>query len=319
MILMRRDLKKNKKSVLIVLLLVMVLIAISVTVMVNKNNRDNTEYPYLSKRLFSENKNDIIVNFAPLRTQINNYLKDVNIESSTYIEYLPTGVSIRIGDNEQLVGASLMKVPVVMDLYKASEQQKINLDQEVLVEKTDLSSAFGELYKASDGTKIKLKDAAMLTLTQSDNTALNIVLKHTQEKTNLEDRSLNFLDVEQTQSEDGNRLYISARSYSSFFKCLYLSCYLNYYNSNYLLELMTKTPFNDLLVAGVNDSSIPISHKIGTFNQEVTSDCGIVYVPKRPYLICTMFKSDKESAKKYIQDISRMTYNYINDIKSSKD
>ncbi len=111
-------------------------------------------YPLLAKRLFLENRSDILINFQPLRKEIEEYLDRTGVKHSFYFEYLFTGSTIRYGEDTKLVGASLMKIPVVMDLYKSSEQGKIELDQQVTVRADDISKdpEFGnqESLKAGD-------------------------------------------------------------------------------------------------------------------------------------------------------------------------
>lgn len=109
--------------------------------------KDSTQYPLLAKRLFVDNPNDSFVNFVTLRQQLNSYFTDNNINGSLYFEYLPTGTSIRIAGDQLQVGASLLKVPAAMELYKAAELGKINLDDTVTIQQDWLDSAYGDLYK----------------------------------------------------------------------------------------------------------------------------------------------------------------------------
>ncbi|HRF28946.1 MAG TPA: hypothetical protein PL051_04930 [Candidatus Saccharibacteria bacterium] len=85
-----------------------------------------SSHPLLAKRIFLSKPNDILVNFEPLRSQLKEQLKYYDDEGkvSVYFEYLPTGTSIRIGDRKEIIGASLLKVPAVMELYKLVEQKK---------------------------------------------------------------------------------------------------------------------------------------------------------------------------------------------------
>lgn len=134
-----------------------------------------------------------IVNFQPLRAQIKDYLAYTGLAHSFYFEYLPTGTSVRDGDQNQLVGASLMKIPIVMDLYKAVERDKARLDQQVTVPQTVLGSEdqeFGNVRKLKAGDQLKLEEAAMIALKESDNTAAYTVFEHTKDLLPSEDQAL---------------------------------------------------------------------------------------------------------------------------------
>jgi beta-lactamase class A len=58
-------------------------------------------------------------------------------------------------------------------------------------------------------------------------------------------------------------------------------------------------------------TNINVAHKYGTSGGESESDCGIVYIPKRPYIICMMVSTDPEQANKIIQEVSKKVYDYV--------
>lgn len=270
-----------------------------------KNN-----YPLLAQRLFIENPNDVIINFTDLRQEINAYLANNNLSGSVYFEYLPTGTSIRVQGDEELVAASLMKIPVVMELYRAAELGKINLDQTVTLKAEWLDSKFGSLYQKGAGYRLTLREAAKIALEQSDNTAIAAILHSTEKLLDVDENVINSLDIEFSRNEE-LVLSISARSYSSFLKCLYYSCYLNKADSQEILDHLTRSEFNNRLRAPIPESVV-VAHKIGTYSNETQSDCGIIYEPNRNYILCAMlFVPDNETGNGHIAEISEITYNYI--------
>lgn len=190
-----------------------------------KNN-----YDLLAKRLFIESPNDPIVNFALLRDKIRTYNTEHDLSGSIYFEYLPTGTSIRVEGDTELVAASLMKIPVVMELYRAAELGRISLDNTVELKEEWLDSRYGTLYQKGAGYSISMRDAARLALEESDNTALAAIGFTASKLLSQEENSIAALDV--SFSRDSNKeILISARSYSSFLKCLYFSCYLTHDHS----------------------------------------------------------------------------------------
>lgn len=268
------------------------------------------KYPLLAKRLSVEQPDDILVNFAPLRQDIHAYLDKIGVKNSLYFEYLYTGTSIRVGDNEEQVAASLMKIPLVMSLYKASELKLIDLNQEVVISQPEISNEFGDLWQKGPGTKISLQEAARLTLIDSDNTAANVIfdnIKNLQTTNNID--ALKEIDVDMTTTAD-KRVTISARSYASILKCLYLACYLSKDHSQELLSLLTESTLDNGLLSGV-PSNVPVANKIGTFSNINESDCGIVYVPLRAYLLCVMLELPNDQAKTHIRALSKMVYDYV--------
>ena len=85
------------------------------------------------------------------------------------------------------------------------------------------------------------------------------------------------------------------------------------------LKLLSKTTYKEGIVKGVPDN-FATSHKYGIFiKDEQTSesekelhDCGIVYYPEHPYLLCVMTKgTDLSLLQTTIADISEKTYKVV--------
>ncbi len=268
-----------------------------------------TPYPLLARRVLSDTRNDPIINFVPLRKSLQEKFDALTSEKSFYFEYLPSGTSIRIGADNELVAASLIKVPLVMNLYKAAELGKVDLDQTVAITSNELDDAYGDLYQKGAGSRLSLRAAAKLALTESDNTAAHVIFDRTRTILASDQESLNQLDID--QNIQSGQAVIDAKSYSSVLKGLYLSSYLQPADSQEILHFLSQSTARNRLVAGV-PGSIQVAHKIGVYNAAWSeSDCGIVYVPKRPYVICVMVGLPEDQANQFIAAISKQVYDYV--------
>lgn len=268
------------------------------------------DYPLLARRIFVENPNDSLVNFASLRQQFQAYFNDNKLRGSLYFEYLPTGTSARITADDQQVAASLMKLPAAMDAMRAIETGKISADHPITLEASWLDAGYGDLYKKGAGYTLTLNQAIEIMLTNSDNTALKAVGYTTMNLVPKDNSVLKVVDIDLTQNTDLT-VSIGTRSYASFLKCLYFACYNNRDDSNQLLTYLSKTPFKNRLVAGIADTSVIVAHKIGVYDN-VQSDCGIVYIPNRQYLICAMINGpDNDGTNAHIAALSKLAYEYI--------
>ena len=274
-------------------------------------NNTNNDFPLLAKRLFVENPNDTRINFSPLRKELNNYFKENNIKGSVYFEYLPTGTSIRINPDTKYQAASLMKLPVAMELYKASEKGVVNLDEKIKLKEAWLNSGYGTLYEKGAGYELTLREAAQILLTESDNTALRAILASTEGKLDTSELALGSLDIEFSLNQDDS-INIGTRSYASFLKCLYFACYNTKEDSQEILSYLTETPFNDRITAGIDNKSIKVAHKIGVFNTKVQSDCGLVYLENNDYILCIMLEADDSTATNAVfKAMSEKVYNFV--------
>jgi len=267
-------------------------------------------YPLLSGSVLDGTpNNDILINFVPLRKNLEQRFAAVNAKKSFYFEYLPDGTSIRVGADQQLVAASLIKVPLAMNLYKAAELGRIDLDKKVTVSAEELDDAFGDLYKKGPGFTLTLREAAKHMLIDSDNTATHVVFNQVKNLLSYDEQSLARLDIEQN-TENGQAV-ITARSYSSVLKGLYFSAYLNNDGSQELLGYLAKSAATNRLTQRL-PSDVPVAHKIGVYNANwAESDCGIVYAPKRPYIICAMVGLPEPEASKFIADVSKEVYDFV--------
>lgn len=295
--------------------IVAAILAVNITVwwfVVNSQpGSDRTSYPYLSSRIFAESPNDILINFVSLRQRLEAKFAALpsDVHYSFYFEYLPSGTSIRIGDNNELVAASLIKVPLVMNLYRAAELGKIDLNKVVTVQQEDLDNAYGDLWQKGAGTQLSLRQLAQLTLEKSDNTASRTIYRHVKNLLSERDQSLAQLDVDQNLV-DGQAV-INAKSYSSVLKSLYFASYDNRQSSNEILSYLAKSSETNRLTKYL-PKDVTVAHKNGVYNQTwAESDCGIVYLAKRPYSVCVMVGLPDTKANDFIADVSKSIYDYI--------
>lgn len=283
-----------------------------------KNNtnvgKNPSNYPYLAKRIFAENFSDILINFLELRTDLRNITEPNGDKFSLYFEYLPTGVSININGTTEFHQASLFKVPVVMSYYHQRERLRDPGDPVLTIQKEDLDDEFGDLWKKGVGYKIKMSEAIRLALAESDNTAIKMIVPRIT-KQDFDD-VYSSLDID--LNTDSSGAVITTKGYSSILKALYFSSVLEPEDSQHILNILTKTKFVDKLPAGV-PQNISVAHKIGVFNKgkdtpEAYMDCGIVYIPNRPYSLCMYVESDEQTARERMRIISKKVYDYVSTV-----
>lgn len=293
--------------------------AITYTVINGSTTRIQNKYNLLAKRVLIDNPNDILLDFSLLQSQLENYSKSNldNDRASIYFEYLPTGTSIGINEKEQLVGASLLKTPLAINLYKASEAGVIDIDKPIRIKKEWLNDQYGDLYKKGEGYQSSLRQLAEIMLKDSDNTAALAVYNSLAEVMPIDKKLMSFIDSEFGVNKDSS-IRLGSETYSHVLKCLYFTCYANKDSSQEILSYLIEA----------NDSSrlrlylpkdIQVAHKIGTYSAEgmtpIQSDCGIIYLPNRNYILCVMVKGDDPGASKSIGEISRIVYSYIKNSK----
>ena len=274
------------------------------------------KYPLLATRILYENPVDVLINFLSLRGDLTNETAPWGDTFGIYFEYLPTGTSININGANQFHAASLFKTPVVMAYYHTRERLHETDDPVATLQPQDLDNQFGDLWKKGAGYKIRLSDAVRLALEESDNTAAKVLVRYI----GTVDFEAVYQGLDINLDVDKQGAVLTPKSYSSILKALYFSSVLNKEDSQTILNYLANTSFPDKLAAGVPDN-VTVAHKIGDFNindndptDDYYSDCGIVYVPRRPYLLCMISRTDEQTARVRMQDISKIIYDYISSI-----
>ena len=107
------------------------------------------------------------------------------------------------------------------------------------------------------------------------------------------------------------------RMYASFFRVLFIASYLNKEMSQKALAYLMRSDFNEGIVAGV-PPSVLVAHKFGErvsgarLEDRQLHDCGIVYYPNSPYLLCIMSRgSDFTTLDDIIKDLSLLVYKEV--------
>lgn len=93
------------------------------------------------------------------------------------VEHLAAGERFGHQADEAFPTASLIKFPVLIELYRQAEEGRVDLQSQVTLRKADKVPGSGILTPHfSDGATFALVDAARLMIAYSDNTATNLVV-----------------------------------------------------------------------------------------------------------------------------------------------
>ena len=126
-----------------------------------------------------------------------------------------------------------------------------------------------------------------------------------------------FVDLGIVDPQDYLDETITVKSYAStFVQLYYASFFQNKELSEKALSMLSDVDFEQGINAGI-PGGIPVAHKFGErtgFDGGLKQlhDCGIVYYPHNPYLICIMTRGlDFQNLTQVIASISRMTYEEV--------
>lgn len=312
----------SKSKVLQVLLVLSLVLNLAFAFVLVQNKTDllslrstsalQSKYPFLSHRALSTNTNDILLNFLGLRQNLQKQVAPYNDNFGFYFEYLPSGTSIGVNSTNDFYSASLFKVPVVMAYYHYLERTGKS-GETLMIQKEDIDKNFGDLWKKGAGAKISSDDAIRLALSESDNTAAKVIARKVEDQ----DFQAVYPALDLNLQTGSGGAILSARDYSTVIKALYFSSVIKREDSNKVLQYLSQSKFDDKLVAGLPKGTL-VAHKIGDYrdgkDNKSYMDCGIVYLPQRPYMLCMMSVGDEKTAQSRMSKLSKTIYNYVSSV-----
>lgn len=285
----------------------------------NKKNPEEGKYTMIDPMRNSIPQSDFITNIQPLRDVINKKVDEFGRDKvSIYIEYLNTGSSISVNPEKYIWPASLLKLPLAMTVMKKVEDGEWNMNDQLVLMAGDIDKRSGDpnskIYNSPVGTKFTVEELVKELIINSDNSSYDILVRNTNDQDVR--KIIDAIGLEKLANNDGK---ISAKEYSRLLRSLYTASFLSRENSQKILEWMDQSNFDGYL-SSVVPQNVPFPHKYGkNIKGNVYADSGIVYIGKRAYIISVMVQGDKnipssieeEKAKKFMQEISKMSYEYF--------
>lgn len=236
---------------------------------------------------------------------------DVN-HVSVYFRDLNNGPWVGIDEKEKFSPASLMKVPLMITALKLAENDPDFLEKKVTISQEDQGSTIPNILADENvavGGQYTIEELIERMIKDSDNLAANAIIGNIPGD-KLEE-TYDDLNIE-PPTEEMPENFMTVLDYSSFFRILYNSSYLNRASSEKALEILATTSFQKGLVAGLPDNT-KIAHKFGERvinDTKQLHDCGIIYPSKAGnYLLCVMTRGDDfDKMENTIKEISALVY-----------
>lgn len=220
---------------------------------------------------------------------------------SLYAKNLDTGAEYGIRADEKVRTASTIKLPVMVECYKAVADGRVAWNTELTLRDEDKVSGSGVLFEFSDGAKIFLRDAMHVMIVVSDNTATNLILDKL--SANAVNKTMDELGLPGTRSMrkvrgDGNKLKdptgwsdaglkeenkkyglgsSTPREMVRLLEMLEQGKVVSPAASKEMLEVLKRQQLRDGIARTTAD--LPVASKTGALDR-LRSDVGIVYTPK---------------------------------------
>jgi beta-lactamase class A len=281
-------------------------------------------YAYINPLLECEGGKDTVQEqeLRPFQAKVGAYLRDRMrfpgvAGASVYFRELNDGIGFSIGGAERFTPASMRKVPMMMAVLKQAERDPGILNRRVrfqLKKDHNIQQTIKPSVVMMPGGEYAIGDLVRRMIVYSDNNAF-MMLSGNIDPREL-DRTYEKLNMRSTR-DAGAEDFLSVETYASFFRILYNASYLGKELSDLGLSMLAKAEFKSGIVEGV-PRDVAVAHKFGEHVDTETGrkqlhDCGIVYYPRHPYLLCVMTRGQSfEYLDDAIATISRIIYSEVN-------
>ncbi|MBI4709590.1 MAG: serine hydrolase [Nitrospirae bacterium] len=208
-----------------------------------------------------------------------------------------------------------------MAYLKLAETRPGLLSKQVVFDRGMEDENLREYYKPlsaiEPGRSYTIEDLIYRMIVYSDNNAKHVLLSHIDGVSIVQPYLDMGLEVPGSKQLEN---FMSVQEYASFFRVLFNATYLNREMSEKALEILSQVEYDRGLHGGV--PGLTVAHKFGEriiddpenpmhgFKQ--LHDCGIVYYPNKPYLLCVMTRGyEFKNMAGVISRISSMVYKEI--------
>ena len=223
---------------------------------------------------------------------------------------LETGQSVTLNGEQRFPMQSVYKFPIAMAVLAQVDQGKLELDQKVRVESSDVVQGSVVLDQNSQGKEFSLAELLKYMVSDSDNTACDVLLRLiggpkvvTQY---VQDLGVNDIVVANTEKELAQDKSVQYRNYATpdvtvvLLRAFYEGRGLSKSSQALLQRLMAETSTGLKRIKGMLPQGTVVIHKTGTSSTvdgmaAATNDVGLVTLPNGNHLAIAVFVSDAKA------------------------
>ena len=231
---------------------------------------------------------------------------------SLYYKPLDGGCAMNYNENEPLIAASVIKIPVMVEAFRRFEDGTLSRDAvHVLTDEEKLPSC-GALNRMHAGLHVTMRDMVDLMIVLSDNTATNILIdllgidniNATMRSLGLTRSTLRRKLFDAAGHAAGIENHVTAREMGMLLEMMYRGELISEAASAEMIEILKNQKLNGKMPFFLKPRGIVSAHKTGE-DTGITHDVGIVYA-RKPFVMCMLSNETEVPVfERLIQDTAR--------------
>ena len=255
-------------------------------------------------------------------TELENRLKYLmskypSIQPSIYVWQYGTERFVDIDSTKIYSAASIIKIPVLIELFRSIEKGQLSLDEKMTLTDYYRAEGSGGLQFKAENSEWSIDSLARIMITDSDNSATNMLMSKLGSMTdvNSEIRQWGLKNTYvQTWLPDltGNNKTTSKDIATMLYNIDNNTKFLNINSREKIFDYMGHVHNNRLIQAGLGAGAL-FMHKTGDIGK-MLGDAGIVFTPKGQKYIVVILANRPHNAiagKECIVKASAEIYNYL--------
>lgn len=233
---------------------------------------------------------------------IQSYSQKDSAKYSVYIKLLDNKMDAIVYQNAKMRAASMIKVFIMAKAFEDVKNGLLNLEKNITLTSNMKVGGAGSLNQWENGSTISVEKLLIMMITESDNTATNILIDllgmdriNQYIKVNGYDMSVlqrKMMDFESV--EQGKENYTSVDDIGEFFSNLYYRQCVNAEYDEKMMEILFLQTDKECLPAAL--PKYKIAHKTGELTG-LYHDGGIVFSQNNKYILCIF--TDEQSDRSY--------------------
>ena len=239
-----------------------------------------------------------------------------SVDPSIFAWDYDSGKYIDIKASTPYAAASIIKIPVLIQLFKSIEANQLTIYDEMTLTPYYKAEGSGDLQTKSIGNKYTVDELARVMITKSDNSATNMLMSKigsmTDVNSGIRSWGLKNTHINNWLPDIDGTNYTTARDLATMLYNLDNPGFLNINSREYMVDYMSHVENNRLIQAGLDPKALFV-HKTGDIGK-MLGDAGIVFTPSgKKYIVVILANRPYNSplGKDFIQKASNIIYTSI--------